>query len=149
MITHSPIKYRYSQKYRFTLVEDVFFYLDQDFPAVDRHLEFVDAKGNCWLQLEGRLYVVKAGYSWNGCSPRPLGKYGIWWLGTPDVQATIRASLAHDAGYQMMDCEDFPYTRAQIDRLFLKIMQAGGWPLARVYWAAVRVCGGIQHNLTK
>lgn len=148
MISHGPINYEFTRKYRFTLKEDVTFVLDEQFPYVKGELSFSDAAGHVWLTITGYEYRVSAGYSWNGCSPRPLGKFGIWWLGTPDVPATIRASLAHDAGYQMLDAPGFPYSRAQVDNLFLRIMQLNRWPLARVYWAAVRTFGGLDRAIT-
>lgn len=148
MIAHTPIHYVFSRKWRFTLQEDVRFTLDGSFPLVFSPLTFSDKEGHEWCRIEGRILEVANGYSWNGCSPRPLGKWGIWWLGTPDVPATIQASLPHDVCYQMMDQKGFPYSRSQIDKIFLQVMQLHRWPLARVYWAAVRACGGIQHKLT-
>lgn len=148
MITHNTIKYKFDRKYRFVLEQDAIFYLDVDFPSVDTKLHFTDVAGNTWLEIEGRVYRVKAGYAWNGCSPRPLGPKA-WWLGTPDCGATIKASLAHDAGYQFLDCGEFPFTRAEVDKIFLKVMQANRFPLARVYWAAVRTFGGIDRLITR
>jgi hypothetical protein len=149
MITHSAIRYDFERKYRFKLRETAVFYLDERFKPVPNRMIFSDSQGNEWLDIEGRTYRVKAGYAWNGCSPRPLGKYGCWWLGTPDFPASIMASLAHDAGYQFLDDAGFPYSRGDIDRLFLGVMQAGGFPLARVYWGAVRVFGGIDRMITR
>ena len=149
MISHTPIDYVFTRKWRFTLQETVRFFLDHETPATNKTLGFADRAGNQWLTITGRVVEIAGGYSWNGCSPRPLGKWGIWWLGTPDVPATIKASLPHDVLYQMMDQPGFPYTRGDIDRIFLRVMQLHGWPLARAYWAAVRTCGGIQHALTK
>ena len=120
MISHTPIRYVYTKKWRFTLLETVRFYLDQSFPAVDTTLVFSDKAGNEWCKIQGRVLEIAKGYSWNGCSPRPLGKYGIWWLGAPDVPATIKASLPHDVCYQMMDQEGFLYSRSDIDRIFLR-----------------------------
>lgn len=147
MITHSYVRWNYDSKYRFVLAEDAVFYLDERFPEVPEKRVFADSQ-RVWLEIEGRTYRVKSGYAWNGCSPRPLGPRA-WWLGTPDFPATIRASLAHDAGYQFLDAAGFLYSRADVDCIFLGVMQAGRFPLARIYWAAVRVCGGIHRRITK
>lgn len=147
MISTSPILYEFSRKYRFVLTTEVAFYLGHDFPATDRRLTFCDAAGREWLRIDGRCMWIARGYAWNGCSPRPLGKFGIWWLGTPDFRQTIRASLPHDALYQFLDAPDFPFSRSECDRVFLQMM--AGFPLATVYWSAVRVFGGLDRALTK
>lgn len=148
MISHTTVEYEYSRKWRFTLTKGVHLYLDNSFPATDEYLTFRDQTGTPRLEVQGRDYFIAKGYSWNGCSPRPLGSFGIWWLGTPDFSSTITASLFHDAGYQFLDAPNFPYTREQIDLMFLRVMQKHGFPLARVYYAAVRTFGGLDRKLT-
>lgn len=149
MISHTPVLYAYSPKWRFTLVESVHLYLDSDFPSLPTTKTFRDETGTPRLEITGRDYFIPKGYSWNGCSPRPLGKFGIWWIGTPDFKATIIASLFHDAGYQFLDEPEFPYVRADIDKIFLRVMQCHSFPLSSVYWAAVRTFGGLDRILTK
>jgi hypothetical protein len=149
MIDHSAILYRYDKKYRFVLTSEVVFYLGPEFPVVEKRQDFCDAAGRQWLRMEGRCLWISPQYAWNGCSPRPLGRWGIWWLGTPDCSATIQASLPHDVLYQFLDDPGFPFTRSQCDLVFLRVMQSKRFPLALAYWAAVRTCGGIDRALTK
>jgi hypothetical protein len=149
MISHNEILKRFSRKYRFTLMAPATFYLSSDFPDLPEKWESPGADGKVWLTLEGRVARIPLGYSWNGCSPRPLGKYGIWWLGTPDFPSTINASLLHDALYQHLDAPGFPLTRRQCDEAFLQVMQWHRFPLARIYAGAVMLCGGVHRKLTK
>ncbi len=149
MIKHSTIKYSFSRKYRFILDKQVGFFLGRDFPSTIQEFSFSGEDKQVWLRINGRCLTIPEGYAWNGSSPRPLGKWGIWWLGTPDCQATIRASLLHDALYQFLDHPDFPYSREQCDMAFLQMMELGKFPLAKIYWSAVRTFGGLDRLITK
>jgi len=102
-----------------------------------------------WLEIseQGRL-TVKAnenGYAWNGCSPK-WSVYNLFIIGVPDGHVdhrtmepfTYRASLVHDALYQYLDT--VPVTKAQIDRLFLKML--ADFKLRHLYYFAVKWFGG-------
>jgi catechol 2,3-dioxygenase-like lactoylglutathione lyase family enzyme len=77
-------------------------------------------------------------------------------VGTPEGVVNARtgqrktyfASLVHDALYQFRS-DGLPLSRAQADRCFLFLMRESGFLLAPVYWAAVRVLGGLVHAATR
>jgi hypothetical protein len=115
---------------------------------------FKDKKGRVRLIVErsGRLTVTR-GYAWNGCSPK-FCLFDIV-LGTPDGvvhRETGRpkayfASLFHDALYQFLP-EECPYTRRQADEMFLRLLAQSGFAPRRLYWAAVRLFGGLTRPVT-
>ena len=147
MITHTKIQRKFSRRYRFTLAAPVMFSFDSSWPSLASWESGGGVKS--WLTLSGREAYIPEGYSWNGCSPRPLGRWGVWWLGTPDFTATINASLLHDALYQHLDMPGFPMDRGQCDRAFLEVMQGHRFPLARVYAGAVQIFGGLHRRITR
>lgn len=101
-----------------------------------------------WLRIhpDGRM-VIPAGYAWDGCTPK-FNVFDLVILGTPDgvrttpdlLPRTWKASLVHDALYQYYAWH--AVERADIDRLFLRMLQQRGFHPARVYWLAVRLFGG-------
>ena len=78
--------------------------------------------------------LISEGYSWDGAS-------GPTW----DTDGTMRASLVHDALYQMMriGALDGRY-RAKVDRLFRRHLREDGVNLVRrwVWYRTVRWLGG-------
>ncbi|MGE5234210.1 MAG: hypothetical protein ACM3OB_08860 [Acidobacteriota bacterium] len=110
---------------------------------------FQDKNGKVRLILEqgGRITVTR-GYAWNGCSPKFCFFDLI--LGTPDGVVDPRtghaktwcASLVHDALYQFVP-DGLPLRRAQCDRCFLELLRLDGFRLRGIYWAAVRIFGGL------
>jgi len=117
--------------------------------AVSRDYAFEDKKGRIRLIVEqsGRLTVTR-GYSWNGCSPKVCLFDFV--VGTPDgvVHAgtgrpkAYFASLFHDAMYQFLP-EGLPYTRPQADEMFLRLLRESDFAPRSIYWAAVRLLGGL------
>ncbi|HSM13360.1 MAG TPA: hypothetical protein VLA66_04775 [Thermoanaerobaculia bacterium] len=117
--------------------------------AFERDLAFADRTGEVRLILErdGRM-TVTADYAWNGCSPK-LCFFDLI-VGTPDGVVdpdtgrpkAYHASLLHDALYQFLP-DGVPLTRAQADRCFLDLLAERGFRLRRIYWAAVRLFGGM------
>ncbi|MEB4591397.1 hypothetical protein VSS37_10440 [Candidatus Thiothrix sp. Deng01] len=135
-------KWRLARDYRYETG------LAVDCPAGAASLQFGDGK-QTWLTIDADGAVtVSAGYAWDGCSPK-FKVFNVV-LGTPDGAPnpqtgrpyTYFASLVHDALYQFMDAPGFPWTRAQIDAVFLQILRADGWCWAGLYYAAVRYAGG-------
>jgi hypothetical protein len=94
------------------------------------------AKGlavNKWIYLteEGKM-TISDGYAWDGAS------------GAIDTKSIMRASLVHDALYQMIR-EGLPIVRKEADKEFYRIMRKDGmwWIRAQyIYWA-VRLFGKI------
>jgi len=117
--------------------------------AVPADLIFRDAKGRVRLVIEttGRMTVMR-GYSWNGCSPK-FCLFDIL-IGTPDGVVHLGtgrpkayyASLVHDALYQFLPLSA-PLTRADADRVFLRLLAESNFVPRRLYWLAVRLFGWI------
>jgi hypothetical protein len=117
--------------------------------TVAKDMVCLDDQGKVRLVIEvgGRL-TVTSGYAWNGCSPKVCMLDIL--VGTPDgaVYAptgrpkTYFASMVHDALYQFLDAGS-PITRAQADGCFFRLMEESEFALRYVYWAAVRVFGGL------
>jgi hypothetical protein len=74
-----------------------------------------------WLTVDGTL-TVRDGYAWDGTSGPVI-----------DRKTNQRASLAHDALYQLMRMKRLPHNRwRDADREFAKILkQDGAWKITR------------------
>ena len=119
---------------------------------LDYTLECYDEKGNLWLIVhEDGSFTVKAGYAWNGCTPK-LGFFDIL-IGTPDGVVTKKtgkpkayyATMIHDSLYQFLPDmpKDIPLTRKLADEYFLEILKRDEFILRGIYWLAVRIFGGL------
>lgn len=134
--------------------------LDEDWEWPSGHdfgagAAFEDSTGRRRLELRpgGGICVLKD-YAWDGCTP----KFALWdiVIGTPDgVPNSITkkpkayyASLLHDALYQFLDA-GLPLTRAQADRLFLDVLAKHRFAPRWIYYAAVRLLGGLSRQVTK
>lgn len=86
--------------------------------------------------LNGKDYVVPAGFTSNGCSvPRFL-----WSLLSPAIDnTTIKASCVHDWLYENHVC-----TRKEADQWYRDDLKANGYPTwkANLVYVGVRVGGG-------
>lgn len=110
---------------------------------------FRDKKGRVRLVLEkGGRIVVMRGYAWNGCSP----KFCLCDIlfGTPDGVVDVRtgrpktyyASLVHDALCQFLP-DGLPLSRGEVDRCFLALLRESGFRARWLYYAAIRLFGGL------
>jgi hypothetical protein len=107
---------------------------------------------NEWIQINTIGYLtIKEGYAWDGCTPK-ICVFGRV-IGTPDGRIgedgkpiTWKASLVHDALYQFIELHKIP--RKEIDALFLENLRSVDFKFARLYYAAVRMFGGIFISLT-
>ena len=88
---------------------------------------------NNWVYLaEDGTVTINDGYAWDGAS------------GAIDTKSIMRASLVHDALYQMIR-EGLPIVRKEADKEFYRIMREDGmwWIRAQyIYWA-VRLFGKV------
>lgn len=124
-------------------------------PGQALELSFGDGQ-RTWLTLKRDGTIeVQAGYAWDGCSPK-LALADVIWIGTPDgvvvetgLPKTYRASLLHDALCQFAQCSRMPYSQAEIDRIFFDVLQQDGFQLARLYYGAVRLFGGVYRRLKR
>jgi len=81
------------------------------------------------------LLFIEIGYAWNGASGPTI-----------DTKSSIRASLVHDALYQLIRMGLLPLSyRAEIDRLFRRILiEDGMWRWRAYMWyRAVRRLGWL------
>jgi hypothetical protein len=107
----------------------------------DLAIEYKDKHGKVWARHDQSGLYVEAGYSWKGCSP----KRWVWpfgWVGTPDFECTIFASLCHDVHYQFALTEHFPLHKSGVDMMFYHTIEmSGDKNIATLYFDAVRRFG--------
>ncbi len=126
--------------WRFTYIRDNFLCVPDLLPA-GQVISFRDKTGKEWMRMVSDGIWIRAGYSWNGCTPK---YYFLWrWWGTPDFECTVHGSGVHDALYQFSCTPDFPLHRSDCDDIFKKlILLNGGKPwIANLYHKAVRKFG--------
>lgn len=139
------------------------FLLEQDYSYnILKHLPtdwnegwaFVDRNGHRRLEIHPNGdAIILSGYAWDGCTP----KFSVADIvfGTPDgipneitkKPKTYYASLLHDVLYQFLDAK-VPLTRSQIDSVFLEILTRDRFAPRWIYFAAVRVFGGLFRLFT-
>lgn len=85
------------------------------------------------LDMDGNL-TVKSGYAWDGVSGPVL-----------DTEENLRASLVHDALYQLMRNRDVSVKdyRDKADKLFRNMCKDDGVPplVAKAYYEALKILG--------
>ena len=124
MTTEGYILYRSDYKYQ---LADSYGTTIPIAPKENIETDFID------LDIKGYL-LVKEGYAWDG----PSGP-------VKDTEENMRASLVHDALYQLMRNEELSSRthRKAADQLFKDLCKADGvsnrW--ASIYYKALRKCG--------
>jgi len=121
MSDYNQIKYKAGYKYQITsracFVTDIH-------PKKDIETQFIDLS-------ESGILLIKPGYAWDGASGPTL----------PSIKAK-RASLAHDALYQLLREKKITgeANRRKADRIFYELLRKDGmWKIrAKVWWRAVR-----------
>lgn len=101
-----------------------------------------------YCSVKDGILTVKRGYAWNGCSPN-YSFLGLFFVGTPDGHIDFNtrkpfayyASLVHDAR-----CQYHIGSRYDTDRQFLRKLIGIGFPLAKLYYIAVRIFGKEWEN---
>lgn len=99
---------------------------------------------NEWGRIENSTIYIKAGYAWDGCSPKfKIGNkvIGVWdgWNYKDGWPLTYYASLVHDFLCQFKDT--VPMTKEQTLLLFREMLDARGWPFTDIYVKAVDMFG--------
>lgn len=113
---------KYSKGYKYQLEEYERFWVGL-FPDKDINVRFLD------LSKEGRL-TVYSGYAWDG----PSGP-------TLDTKSSMRASLCHDALYQLMREGLLPPSSREIaDQQFYRLCLEDGMNSIRAWWWYRQVC---------
>ncbi len=121
----------------------------------DQTLSFQDSSGVERLVLYPTgIAIIRAKYAWDGCTP----KFAIFDIvfgipdGVPNEQTrkpkAYYASLVHDVLYQFLDV-DIPIKRPDADEAFFSILERDAFTPRYVYWAFVRVFGGLAHHFTR
>jgi hypothetical protein len=123
--------------------------------TLDRPLAFCDREDREWLVLypDGRA-VIRHGYAWDGCTPK-FSLFDIV-IGVPDgipneltrKPKAYHASLVHDVLYQFLELPELPVDRRGADRAFLDLLDRDAFAPRYLYWAAVRVFGGLSRLFT-
>lgn len=147
---------QFAVKWVYLLAEDYPYnvrpHLPNEFPT---GCAFEDKDGQRRLEIhpDGTLKVL-AEYAWDGCTP----KFALWDIlfGIPDgvthaattKPKTYYASLVHDVLYQFLDL-GLPISRRAADRIFLELLTRDHFGPRWIYFAAVRVFGGIFHLFTR
>jgi hypothetical protein len=126
-----------NRKWRFVTLKDTRVEFDSPLCSDLRPTSFHSADGREWLLINRYGITLRAGYAWNGCTPKYWSRI-FGWCGTPDYPSTILASAIHDALYQFARTEHFPFHRSDVDLLFYHIISLSGSPrLASLYYSAV------------
>ena len=116
---------KYRKGYKYQLARNEHFDVPL-FPKDDINTDFI------YLGAKGSLIIWK-GYAWDGCSGPTI-----------DDKTNVRASLAHDALYQLMrqGHVSLEYRKTVDEVLYLLCLQAGMWKIrAKYYHWAVRKFG--------
>lgn len=123
MMARKHIKYR--QGYKYQLAQDYEMKLPIR-PRAEVDTQFIA------ITKQGDL-TVKSGYAWDGPS------------GLPDTDHNLRASLVHDALYQLMRMRKLARNtnKDKADRLFQKICREDGvlTPIAYAYYVTLKKLG--------
>ena len=104
-----------------------------------------DSEDQEWFYIDDGIWFISQGVLWDGATLAPDGKpdpnkphYPILWL----------PSLLHDLGYMALtDYDDFPYSRKEVDKIFLLYMDKSGFKFKRFYYRMVRWFGGVFSDL--
>lgn len=111
------ITYRKLNRYKYATIET--YALQTDLRLEDR----VATSGG-WIAFEAGVLMIKAGYCWDGASGPTI-----------DTQSSMRASLVHDAFYQLMREGLLPQEyRAAADNLFQSICREDGMGRFRAWY---------------
>lgn len=97
-----------------------------------------------WFFISDGIWFVEQGTIWDGASAVPDGGESSEKPGYP---VTWKASLLHDLGYMFMTTPDFPYTRKEVDDIFYRLLKEADFHFDWLYYAGVRVFGGVWNSL--
>lgn len=133
-------------KYRFITTRCLIVGLSGIVPCGTK-ISFRDKNGKEWLYIDHKHFIIHKNYAWDGCTPKKhIPIFG--WVGTPDFEKTILASLIHDAFCQFQDTKDFPFSRYIIDNIFKYILIENNFEWVDIYYLGVRV-GSYFHKEKK
>jgi len=127
--------------YRFLLQRDVIYIHARAVLPLFGAVSFRDRSGREWMRMTTRTQILRAGYAWNGNSPKRgitlLGR--DLWLGTPDFHpGTLAASLKHDADFQFHHTAHHPFSLEETNLHYLHLCQNDHFRLDGIYHSALR-----------
>jgi len=105
------------------------YFICEDIDFKNDRVYLKNGKLIAWMR--GHKITLYAGYSWNGCSV--IGRI-------IETEGTLRASLLHDALYQIAEQAGYcaPYDRRDADAAFWDELP---WWACLPWWGAVRLFG--------
>ena len=129
--------------YKYTLERDYCFTMPTDFFGVS--CQYHDDTGRVWLITQKDTCIIKAGYSWDGCSPKfnvgPI-VIGIWDGRGKDGEKLLKyVSLEHDVLLQFLPVG---ISKSQIHRCFYDYMKQLKFRPEILYYAGV-LAWGVLH----
>lgn len=128
---HKPV-----YPYRYRILRDLCLRIE-GMPQISHPITIRNKSGKVYAVVFQDEILVKAGYEWNGCSPKV--QIFCRYFGTPDFKKTREASLWHDIGCQCVGQGNLTPSRKDWDQLFLNICLERKFKLARIYYAGTRV----------
>jgi hypothetical protein len=115
--------------------------------TLDRDVQIRIGDGKNWGSEDSSFFIrdgvwnLKKGINWDGTTVVPDGRPDAE---IPTYPITWRASLCHDMGYYTLNRDkSFPYTRKEVDKVFLQLMLESGFKYAYLYYWGVRKFGGF------
>ena len=108
-------------------------------PFYHADVAFRDLDSRVWAYIDNNVLYIAKGYEWNGCSPKRK-VLGIW-IGTPDEERNVHASLVHDVLFQFSGTWHFKMSFDQVNCFFRSLMRKDGYPLSTLYYQAVMKFG--------
>ncbi len=140
--------------YKFKLKEDKVIYVyNPRIRMCAPHLFKFDNLG--YLEISGKVlkFTIKAGYAWDGCSPKVKILNRI--VGIPDglidadtmLPVTHDSSLVHDILYQFLGKHSL--SRKEVDYTFYYLMKKAKFLPAPIYFLAVRLFGRLAISVSR
>ena len=125
------MKIRYKKGYKYQLDAEYV----HEIPELEEYQATTD-----WIELRGVILAIKRGYAWDG----PSGP-------TIDWKCSLRASLIHDALYQLIRLNRLPFSlRGLADSVFYDVLvEDGMWPFWARRWRGAVQKFGDKHVSSK
>jgi len=129
-----------------TVANKIFLVLDENLaiPVGKKIVSWSDSTQD-WFFIEDGVWFISLDTIWDGATGVPDGKEDP---NKPGYPVLWKASLIHDLGYMFMEHEDFPYSRKEIDAIFLELMKDADFRCAFLYYLGVRSFGGAWNQLS-
>lgn len=121
------MKYKKVGFKKYVLADDEFF--EEENPRLRSFRAVSRKNGKTYISANRQYLRVHKDYQWNGCT------------GAIDTKSNLRASLIHDALYQLIQCGFSEMNYKQADKMFYDCMREDGFKFSRLYYWGVRLFG--------